>query len=207
MWGITQGGGFIMGGWAIFKVSLHSWQRDANPPIFWRPPYIAYPPFFQILYIPFPPNSLSPPTPTPTGLSVVLFLWINGWSSHVWCAILLNYNMDLHMSGLCTLVPEGPWCVFYVTRRQVYWGLTHVVVFYWYSDLISRTQTHTAHSGASRLTHSYKYIFTPPAICSQQLPLLNLMIKWIIHWCQKFIFQNVFSFQKLFTCKSHIPVD
>ena len=108
-----------------------------------------------------------------TVLSVVLFLWQNEWSRHTWCAILLNDNMDLHMSSLGTLVPEGPWCVFYVTRRQVYWGLTHVVVFYWYSDLISRTQTHTAHSGASRLTHSYKYIFTPPAICSQQLPLLH----------------------------------
>ena len=28
-WG--EGVGFIMGGWEIFKVSLHSWQRGANP--------------------------------------------------------------------------------------------------------------------------------------------------------------------------------
>ena len=27
------------------------------------------------------------------------------------------------------------------------------------------------------------------------------MIKWIIHWYQKFTFHNVFSFQKWFTCK------
>ena len=26
-----MGVGFIMGGWEIFKVSLHSWQRGANP--------------------------------------------------------------------------------------------------------------------------------------------------------------------------------
>ena len=29
-------------------------------------------------------------------------------------------------------------------------------------------------------------------------------IEWIIHWYQKFTFHNVFSFQKLFTCKSHV---
>ena len=28
------------------------------------------------------------------------------------------------MSSLDTLVTEGPWCVFYAARRQVYWGLT-----------------------------------------------------------------------------------
>ena len=93
-----------------------------------------------------------------TVLSVVLFLWQNEWSRHTWCAILLNDNMDLHMSSLGTLVPEGPWCVFYVTRRQVYWGLTHNVVFtgtlIWYH---TNTQTHALHSGASRLTHPYKY--------------------------------------------------
>ena len=42
--------------------------------------------------------------------------------------------------------------MFYATRHQVYSGLTHHVVFYWYADLISHTdkhtytQTHTAHS-------------------------------------------------------------
>ena len=53
---------------------------------------------------------------------VVLFLWLNGWSRHIWCIILpdleFNYNIIL-------LVPEGPCCVFYATRRQVYWGLKH----------------------------------------------------------------------------------
>ena len=55
----------------------------------------------------------------------------------------------------------GPVCVFYATRCQVYWGLTHNLAFYQSSDLILQTQTHkhTAHSGTSRLTHSCKYIF------------------------------------------------
>ena len=94
---------------------------------------------------------------------------------HVMC-YLLNDDMDIHLSSYGTLVPEGPWCVFYATRLQGYWGLTHIKVFYWYSDLISHTQTHkhTAHSGTSRMTHPYKYTFTPPVMWSQQLPFTDL---------------------------------
>ena len=67
--------------------------------------------------------------------------------------------------------------------------LWHIMCFfYWCSDLIPHTQTDTAHSGAIRLTHLYNYILTPPVICSQQLPLLHQMIKWIIDWYQKFTF-------------------
>ena len=141
----------------------------------WRPLYIACPPsFFQILSNPLSLTFLQPPTSTLIVLSVVHFLWLNGWSYHIWCAILPNDNMDLHMSSLGTLVPEGPWCMFYATRCQVYLGLTHSVVFYWYSDLTSQTHkhTHTAHSGASRLTLLHKFIFAPLVMCSKQLPLL-----------------------------------
>ena len=34
---------FYNGGWEIFKVSLHSWQRAANSLIHKDPPCIAYP--------------------------------------------------------------------------------------------------------------------------------------------------------------------
>ena len=133
----------------------HSWQRGPNHSYFMKtsPLLPTPPPPFQ--YLSNPP-SLSPPNPTPTAISIVLFLWLNGWSSHTWCAVLVNDIMDLHMSSLGTLVPEGPWCVFYATRHEVYWGLTYNVAFCWYSYLISHTQTHT---GPSRLTHPYKYIF------------------------------------------------
>ena len=149
----------VMGGWEIFtgnggkpgifwfynvgddKVSLHNQQRGANSPILWRLPYIVTPHPFSS-FVPPPPTPLSPLTSTPTVLSVVLFLWLNVWSHHIWCAILHNENMDLHTSSLVTLVPEGTWRVFYATRCKVYWALTHNVVFYWYSDLISHTQTH-----------------------------------------------------------------
>ena len=34
--------------------------------------------------------------------------------------------MDLHLLSVGTLVLEGPWCVFYAIKWQVYWG--HVFV-------------------------------------------------------------------------------
>ena len=57
-------------------------------------------------------------------------------------------------------------------------SVAHDVVNYCYSDLISHTHTHThththmhkhtyshtAHSGTSKLTHPYEYIFTQPVM-------------------------------------------
>ena len=126
----------IMGGWEIY-----SWERGANPVILWKPSILSTTLLVQILSTPLP-TSLSPPTPTPNALSVVIFLRRNRWSWYIWCTFLLNYNMDLHMSRLGTLVPEGPWYWVYATRHQFYWGLTHTF-FYWYSDLISHTKTHS----------------------------------------------------------------
>ena len=78
--------------------------------------------------------------------------------------ILLNYIMDVHMLSRGTLVPAGSWRVL-CNKASRLLSLTYVV-FFWYSDLTSHTQTHikthTTPSGASRLTHPYKYIFTPP---------------------------------------------
>ena len=63
--------------------------------------------------------TLTPPPPTLSVLSVVLFLWLNGWLHHIWFAIFLNDNMDLHMTNLGTLVSEWPWCVFYAIGTLV----------------------------------------------------------------------------------------
>ena len=90
-----------------FLVSLHSWQRGSNRLFYEDHPILLTPLLFQILYNPLSPTSLSPPTSTPTVLSVVLFLWLNGVSCHIGCTILLNDNMDLHMSNLGNLVPKG----------------------------------------------------------------------------------------------------
>ena len=123
-----------------YKKIMHlisSWQRGPYP-LFHEEtsntPYFSFSIFFQS-----PRLSMSPPTPNPNVLSVSLFLWLNGWSHHIWCAILLNDIMDLLMSRYGTLVQEGPWCVFYVTRCQVNWGLTHVA--FWH------TKTHSTLRG------------------------------------------------------------
>ena len=55
--------------------------------LFYEDPLYCLPPFFIFCQTP-PPTSLSPPIPTPTVLSVI-------------------DNMDLHMSSLGNLAPEG----------------------------------------------------------------------------------------------------
>ena len=75
------GGGGGPGTWEFFKVSLHSWQSNANPLLYENPLYCLPFSFFEILSKlppPSPSTSLSPPTPTPIVLSIVLFYWLNG---------------------------------------------------------------------------------------------------------------------------------
>ena len=151
-----------MKGCCCFKIQAVLFTQ--TPPILPTPPSI-----FQILPPPLAPSptSLSPPTLTSIILSVVIFLWLNGWSHHIWRAILLNDNMDIHMSSLVTLVPEGPSFVFYATRHHVYWGLTHNTVFYWYSNLISHTQIckHTQHTQGSVDWHTHVNIYLNHLLC------------------------------------------
>ena len=105
-----------------FQVNLpllyHSWQRVFNTLFCNDPPYIAY------SFLKFCPSSLSP------AVIVIFFLWLNGRSRHIWCVILPNDIIDLYMSSLGTIVAKGLCCKLYATRRQLYWGLTHTVVFY-----------------------------------------------------------------------------
>ena len=94
------------------------------------------------------------------------------------CVITPHDNVDLHISSLGTLVPEGTRCVFSATRHQVYWGLTQCGFLLVLGFDITH-KTYTGHSGASRLTHPYKFILKSPVMCSQQLPLLHWMMrKW-----------------------------
>ena len=131
-----------------------------------------------------------------------------------------QYILDLHVSSLGTLVPEEPWCAFYATRHQVYWGLTHVDSC-WYSNLISHTRTHT-HKHTHTHTHTYTHTHTehtqgPVDLHTNTNIYLDHLLgahssylsytEWIIHWYQKIIFHNVFSFPQLFTYRGHISVD
>ena len=136
-------------------------------------------------------------------LQLYLFLWLNGWSRHVWYAILLNVFMNLRMSILGTLVPEGPWCVFHATRHHLHWGL-----FFWYSDLIldtththththtrTHTHTHTTHSVTSRLNHTHINIYLYQLLCAHSSYLCY--IEWIIHWFTKMYFPQCLFYLKI----------
>ena len=84
----------------FFKWGLQLGRGVLTHPILWKlsPSILPDPPFSNFVQ----PPSLLPPTPNSTSYSVVLFLWLNGWSRHIWSAILLNDIMDVHMSSLKT---------------------------------------------------------------------------------------------------------
>ena len=133
--------------------------------------------FFK--FCPSPSHFLVISSPTPTVLSVVLFLWLSRWS-HIWWAVLLNDDMDLHMLSLGTLLPEGPWCVFYATskgssllRSDMWCGFLLVL---WFDITHKQTDKHTAHSRASRLTHSY-IIYLQHLLCAHSSYLYY--IRWL----------------------------
>ena len=117
-----------------FLKSLYIVGRVVLTPLFCEDSLYCLPPS---------PTSLSPPTPHPH-YSFCCPVSLAEWeiTPHLMC-YLLNDNMDLNMLSLGKLVTEGPWCTFYATRRQVYWGLTHNGIFHWYSDLILHTHEHT----------------------------------------------------------------
>ena len=56
-------------------------------------------------------------------------------------------------------------------------------------------------------THPYKYILTPPVMCSQQLSVSHWISDSLITKIYVTDFHGVSAFQKLLTCRSHISVD
>ena len=128
---------------------------------------IAYSPFFKFCLTPL---FLVASKPHPT--IVVMFLWLNGWSCHIWCDILLNDIVKKHIGRF--------W--YHHTRRTLMCVLCNKASSLLQSD--------------TELSHPYKYIFTPAVLCSQQLSLLHWMNTWMI---LKIYFSRFLSFQKLFS--------
>ena len=83
----------------FFKWGLQLGRGILTHPILWKlsPSILPHPRFPNFVQ----PPSLLPPTLTSTSYSVVLFLWLNGWSRHIW-SILLNDIMNVNMSSLKT---------------------------------------------------------------------------------------------------------
>ena len=103
----------------------------------------------------------------------------------------------LHMSSLGTLLPGGPWCVFYAKRHQLYWGLTYNVAFCWYSDLISHKHIHTLkdtqYTQGPVDWHIHINIYLHHLLCAHNSYLYYT--EWIIYWYQKFTFHNALLFK------------
>ena len=69
-----------------------------------------------------------------------------------------NIVMDLCPATFRSLVVQGS------AKTPGCWP--QLKPLWYYKHKHTHTHTHTAHSGASRLIHSYKCIFTPPVMCS-----------------------------------------
>ena len=141
---------------------MHSQQRASNPYSFMKIPLYWQPPIFKFCLHPAPCLSSPKSLPPLFTLFFALFIWLNGWSFHIWCVILFNDVMDLHMLILGTLVPEEPCCVFYTTRHQIYWGLYIMRFFastlFWYHTYKQR------HAAQTRVKNTTCYVLTA-AIC------------------------------------------
>ena len=123
--------------------------------ILWRPLVLPISALFQFLSNLPPPSCCLQPPPSPAH-SVVFFLWLDGWSCHIWCPILLNDIIDEQTLNLRTLI--------HVLCNNLSSLLSSDM--WLFAGTHTDTKRHTAHSGASRLIHPYKYIFTPTVMCS-----------------------------------------
>ena len=162
-----------------------------------KTPLYCPPSLFQILSN---PPSLSNPNPTPTTHFVFFFLWLNGWSRHIWCAILLDDVMDIHMSSLRTLVHvlcskatnllnSDKWCGFLLVLSFDL-SQTHL---HTHTYKNTHRERHTTQRSVDWHTHINTYLHQ--LLCAHSSYLYY--IEWIIHWYQKFTFHNVSSFQML----------
>ena len=155
-----------------------------------------------IVYNPLPPFSVFSQLHSPTStIFVALLLSVNVWSYHIWYVILLNDMTDKHLLSLDILVPfmqQVIKCV--VGLTQMTWFLLAL----WFD--ITHTQTNNiVHKRTNRLTH--KYILTSSVMCSQQLPVSHWINQSLISKIYSTKVSNIFSFQKLLTCRSHKLAD
>ena len=126
-------------------------RRFLTSPLLWRPPYIAYTNFLK--FCPTPISCCLQPSPPLLFLMSCFFDWMDNRAI---------FNVLFPLMILWMYVE--PW---YLNTRTILVCVSHTY-----------TQRYTSHSGTNRLTHPHEYILTSPAMCSQQLSVLN----WIIHW-------------------------
>ena len=104
---------------------------------------------------------------------------------------MLSFRNLVHF--LCNKVSSlrsDTWCSFLLV---LWFDITH-------TNTNTHTDTQHTQGPVDQHTHVNKYLHQ--LLCAHSSYLYYN--EWIIHWHQKFTFHNVFSFQRLFTCKSHI---
>ena len=167
-----------MGRW---EVSLHSWQRGANPLISWRPPTLPMSPsFFKILSKnpPPTPTSRSPPTLTPTALYLVMFLWLNKWSCHIWLMCYFTYYLIIWVYTCQASLPkyEKDLDVCFMQQGVSFTAFGHIRFFsgtlIWY-----HTQKHTEHTQEPVDWHTHMNIYLHHLLCAHSSYLFY--IKWL----------------------------
>ena len=144
--------------------------RGFLTPYFMKTPLCCLPYLYQIL------SNLSPAL---FCCLVSLTEWVI--MPHLMCYFLVYDIMDLHMSSLGTLVLQRFCGMFHATWHQ-FTEFYHMTWFFagtliWHHK---RKWWHTTHTGANRLRHSYKYMLSPPAMCSKQLSVLHWMNNLLI---------------------------
>ena len=152
-------------------------------------------------------TTLPPPIQQNHSPLFLLFCFFGGMGD---CATsdVLFYLMTLwiYTCWALYLVTQGHCGVVFATRRQFTEHMTcfFAIILTWYH---TNTRRLTAHTGANRMTYPYKYILTPPILCSEQLSVLHSMNKLLTSKINFTGFYNVLAVHKSLTCRSHISVD
>ena len=146
---------------------------------------VAYPscPFFRFCpspHLPFPVTS----NPHPSLLFLLSCFF--GWMGD--CA---TFDGLFYFTDVCHIM--------WFFAGTLIWYHTHSNT---HTHTYTHTQTHMQHTQGPVGWHTHINIYLHQLLCAHSSYLYYT--ESIIHWYQKFTFRNVFSFQKLFTCKSPI---
>ena len=146
-----------------------------------KTPQYCLPLLFQILCNPLSPNSLSPPTSTPTVLSVVLFLLAKWVGDHATFDVLF-YLMIIWNYTCQALVPwyQKDLDVCFMQQGVRFTEVWHNVIFYWYSNLILQTHKHTQHTQGPVDWHTHINICLHHLLCAHSSYLYY--IRWLNKW-------------------------
>ena len=146
-----------------------------------KTPQYCLPLLFQILCKPLSPNSLSPPTSTPTVLSVVLFLLAEWVGDHATFDVLF-YLMIIWNYTCQALVPwyQKDLDVCFMQQGVRFTEVWHNVIFYWYSNLILQTHKHTQHTQGPVDWHTHINICLHHLLCAHSSYLYY--IRWLNKW-------------------------